>query len=80
MSTRILQDKRENLARAGAQAVAGGNQGGLLQIEMGLRMRDLSIRAVHPIELLDEGYRKGDGSNQKTQPRITRNQQAKSKL
>jgi glycolate oxidase iron-sulfur subunit len=60
MSTRILADKLDNLARTGAQVVASGNPGCLLQIEMGLRARKLPMRLVHPIELLDEAYLKWD--------------------
>jgi glycolate oxidase iron-sulfur subunit len=61
MSARILKDKIDNLARTGAQAVASGNPGCLLQIEMGLRARGIPMRTVHPVELLDEAYRRGDG-------------------
>jgi hypothetical protein len=59
-SARILADKLDNLARTGAQVVASGNPGCLLQIEMGLRARNLPMRLVHPIELLDEAYLKWD--------------------
>ncbi|RPI10192.1 MAG: 2-hydroxy-acid oxidase, partial [Zetaproteobacteria bacterium] len=38
---------------AGADFVAAGNIGCLLQLELGLRQAALPTKAVHPIELLD---------------------------
>jgi glycolate oxidase iron-sulfur subunit len=58
MSARILDDKIANIIRTGAQVVATGNPGCLLQIQAGLRARNLPIRVVHPIELLDQAYEK----------------------
>jgi glycolate oxidase iron-sulfur subunit len=59
LASQILADKIANIQRTGAQVVATGNPGCLLQIEAGLRARKLPIRVVHPIELLDEAYRRG---------------------
>jgi glycolate oxidase iron-sulfur subunit len=56
MSARILDEKIASIIRTGAQAVASGNPGCLLQIQAGLRAKHLPIRAVHPIELLDQAY------------------------
>jgi glycolate oxidase iron-sulfur subunit len=55
----ILAEKIANIERTGAQVVATGNPGCLLQIRAGLRARKLPVRVVHPIELLDEAYRRG---------------------
>jgi glycolate oxidase iron-sulfur subunit len=59
MSARILDEKIANIIRSGAQVVATGNPGCLLQIQNGLRARNLPIRVVHPIELLDQAGRSG---------------------
>ena len=57
MAERILDEKIANIIRSGAQVVASANPGCLLQIQAGLRARNLPVRAVHPIELLDQAYR-----------------------
>ncbi len=65
MSERILEDKIENIRKTGAQVVATGNPGCMLQIDAGLRARNLPIKVVHPIELLDQAYRKSTGASNK---------------
>jgi glycolate oxidase iron-sulfur subunit len=62
MSARILDEKIANIIRSGAQVVASGNPGCLLQIQAGLRAKKLPTRAVHPIELLDEAYQRKTGN------------------
>jgi glycolate oxidase iron-sulfur subunit len=59
LASQILGEKIANIERTGASVVATGNPGCLLQIEAGLRARKLAIRVVHPVELLDEAYRRG---------------------
>jgi glycolate oxidase iron-sulfur subunit len=56
MSARILDEKIANIIRTGAQVVISGNPGCLLQIQAGLRAKNLSARVMHPIELLDQAY------------------------
>jgi glycolate oxidase iron-sulfur subunit len=56
MSERILNEKIANIIRSGAQIVASGNPGCLLQIQAGLRAKNLAIRTMHPIEVLDQAY------------------------
>ena len=56
MSARILDEKIANIIRSGAEVVASGNPGCILQIRAGLDARNLPIQAVHPIELLDKAY------------------------
>jgi glycolate oxidase iron-sulfur subunit len=53
MAGEVLQRKLERIRDAGAEVVAAGNIGCLLQIGRGLRQAGLPARAVHPVELLD---------------------------
>jgi glycolate oxidase iron-sulfur subunit len=50
---RLLARKLDRIAETGADVVASGNPGCLLQLRMGLAERGLAIRAHHPVELLD---------------------------
>lgn len=56
---RISADKIEAILETGAQVVATGNPGCMMQIGAGLAFMGSGIKAVHPIELLDESYRRG---------------------
>ncbi|HEX7926186.1 MAG TPA: (Fe-S)-binding protein, partial [bacterium] len=56
MSQRLLQRKLDHIVSSGADIVATGNPGCLLQLRQGARARGLPIRIVHPIELLAEAY------------------------
>jgi len=56
-SLSILEKKMDNIERSGAEIVATGNPGCLLQIRLGAMMRNLPIEVVHPIQLLDQAYR-----------------------
>ncbi len=53
MAGEVLQRKLDRIRDAGADVVAAGNIGCLLQIGRGLRQAGLPARAVHPVELLD---------------------------
>jgi glycolate oxidase iron-sulfur subunit len=53
----ILDRKLDNIAASGAETVAVGNPGCLLQLQAGVRERGLAVRVVHPVELLAEAYR-----------------------
>jgi glycolate oxidase iron-sulfur subunit len=55
----ISRDKVASILATGAQAVATGNPGCMMQIGAGLRMAGSRIEVLHPIELLDESYRRG---------------------
>jgi glycolate oxidase iron-sulfur subunit len=57
MANDLLARKLKHIETTGAQIVATGNPGCLLQILNGARQRRLSIRVVHPITLLAEAYR-----------------------
>jgi glycolate oxidase iron-sulfur subunit len=56
---KIMQDKVEAILATGARAVATGNPGCMMQIGAGLRMAGAAVDVVHPVELLDESYRRG---------------------
>jgi len=56
---RISRDKVEAIRETGAQVVATGNPGCMMQIGAGLRMAGVRVAVVHPVELLDESYRLG---------------------
>lgn len=56
---RISRDKVEAILATGAQAVATGNPGCMMQIGAGLLMAGARVEVLHPIELLDESYRRG---------------------
>jgi glycolate oxidase iron-sulfur subunit len=51
-------DKIAAVLRTGAAVVSTGNPGCMMQIGAGLRMEGLDVDVVHPIELLDESYRR----------------------
>jgi glycolate oxidase iron-sulfur subunit len=53
MAGEILRRKLDRIRNSGAEVVAAGNIGCLLQIGRGLRQAGLPVRAVHPVELLD---------------------------
>jgi glycolate oxidase iron-sulfur subunit len=55
-SNAVLAPKLRNIAATGADRVATGNPGCLMQIGAGLRRASIGSRAVHPVELLDESY------------------------
>jgi glycolate oxidase iron-sulfur subunit len=54
-----LARKLEHIAETGADIVASGNTGCLLQLEQGMRCdpRLNHVRCYHPVELLAEAYR-----------------------
>lgn len=60
MSRAVLDSKIQSLAEASPrpEIVATGNPGCLMQIGAGLLAAGLPIRVAHPVELLDESYRR----------------------
>lgn len=58
LSARVLQEKLAHLQASGAALVATGNPGCHMQIGAGAYLAGLPIRACHPVELLDESYRR----------------------
>ncbi len=58
MAERLLQRKVGHILRTGAQAVATGNPGCLMQIAKGLRDRGIDLPVLHPVEILAVAYGK----------------------
>ncbi len=59
MGQQLLERKMNHVAETGAEIIATGNPGCMMQIAMGMRERGLPMEVMHPIELLDEAYRAG---------------------
>jgi glycolate oxidase iron-sulfur subunit len=55
-SDAVLAPKLANIRASGAQWVATGNPGCLMQIGAGMRRAGMSARAIHPVDLLDAAY------------------------
>jgi glycolate oxidase iron-sulfur subunit len=55
---RILSDKVEAIRSTGAAAVATPNPGCMMQIGAGLLLDGMDVGVVHPLEILDESYRR----------------------
>jgi glycolate oxidase iron-sulfur subunit len=53
MANRLLARKLDHVRNAGADFVAAGNIGCLLQLQLGLRQAASRTKAIHPVELLD---------------------------
>jgi glycolate oxidase iron-sulfur subunit len=56
LSQRIATRKVEAIRRSGAEIVATGNPGCLLQIRSALRAAGMPLKVVHPVELLARAY------------------------
>ena len=57
MSDKLLQRKLDHIAATGAEVVATGNPGCLLQIQNGLAARGADIEVMHPVSILAKAYR-----------------------
>ena len=58
MSERLGRRKMDHIEATGAEVVATGNVGCILQIARKVKERGKSIEVVHPIDLLDRAYRR----------------------
>src|ERR1700754_3802697 len=58
LSGEILADKLAAISESGADTVATGNPGCIMQSSAGLRMNKLAAEVLHPVELLDATYMK----------------------
>jgi Fe-S oxidoreductase len=56
MSTRILDDKMDEIAATGVDTIVTANPGCMMQLHRGVRRHRLAAHVRHVIELLDEGY------------------------
>jgi glycolate oxidase iron-sulfur subunit len=63
LSSRVLAEKLKHVRETGACVLATGNPGCHMQLGAGARLAGLKLRIVHPVELLDEAYRR-EGSRQ----------------
>jgi glycolate oxidase iron-sulfur subunit len=59
MSERLGRRKMDHLAATGAEVVATGNVGCILQIARKIKERGSPMTVVHPVDLLDRAYRGG---------------------
>ena len=60
MGQELLERKMNNVEATHADIIATGNPGCIMQIAMGVRQRNLPMRVVHSIQLLDEAYKAGN--------------------
>lgn len=62
MANELLDRKLRHVKSTGAEVVATGNPGCLLQVVNGARDRQMNLRVVHPVTLLAEAYRRAPGT------------------
>jgi glycolate oxidase iron-sulfur subunit len=58
LSSRVLAEKLRHVRETGARLLATGNPGCHMQIGAGARLEGMRLQVVHPVELLDESYRR----------------------
>lgn len=58
LSDEVLTAKLDRIKQSGAEIVATGNPGCHMQIAAGARLDGIQLRVCHPVELLDESYRR----------------------
>ena len=58
LSSRVLAEKLRHVRETGAELLATGNPGCHMQLAAGARLAGLRLRVVHPVELLDDSYRR----------------------
>ena len=58
LSSRVLGEKLAHVAETGARVLATGNPGCHMQIGAGALLAGTPLRVCHPVELLDESYRR----------------------
>lgn len=58
LSQEVLGEKLRHIESSGAVILATGNPGCHMQIAAGAALTGLKLRIVHPVELLDESYRR----------------------
>jgi glycolate oxidase iron-sulfur subunit len=61
LSQAVASRKIDAIRRSGADIVATGNPGCLMQIRNGVKAAGLPVRVVHPVELLADAYRAEKG-------------------
>ena len=63
LAGRIADRKIAAIARSGAQIVATGNPGCIMQIRQGVQAAGLKVAVKHPVELLADAYAASDGKD-----------------
>lgn len=58
LSSEVLSEKLAHIRESGAQTLATGNPGCQMQIAAGAHLAGMKLRVCHPVELLDESYRR----------------------
>lgn len=58
LSEQVLDEKLKNIEQSGAAVLATGNPGCHMHMGAGARLSGMKLRVVHPVELLDESYRR----------------------
>lgn len=58
LSEQVLDEKLKHIEQSGAAVLATGNPGCHMHIAAGARLSGMKLRVVHPVELLDESYRR----------------------
>ncbi len=58
LASRVLHEKLERIEETAAVTLATGNPGCHMQIGAGAQLRGRPLRVCHPVELLDESYRR----------------------
>ena len=61
MANELLDRKLKHIESTKCDVVATGNPGCLAHMSNGVRRQNLPVRMVHPITLLAEAYRRGEG-------------------
>ncbi len=59
MASQLLERKMNNIIATGANMIATGNPGCMMQIALGAKERGIELEVVHPVQLLDEAYQAG---------------------
>jgi len=67
LSEEVLSAKLECIKQSGAEVLATGNAGCHMQIAAGARLNGLKLRVCHPVELLDESYKRAGYYNPESQ-------------
>jgi glycolate oxidase iron-sulfur subunit len=68
LSGEVLEEKLKHIEQCGAKVLATGNAGCHMQVAAGAHLGGMELRVCHPVELLDESYRRAgfyeEGGNQ----------------
>ena len=63
-SLAVLDRKMDNLKSTGAEMIASGCPGCQMQLTTGIKRRQMDVKVVHPIVLLDQAYVREERSHE----------------